>query len=218
MELLKKYISSDVQEETVKDVIDKIVNLKKVSENLNSLIKETKISLTPKTFHPFYDFLYTYYKIYGSVDKYDFLEELKATAADIEITFWNSIIGYFDFVKIVEEQTSFLREMNTIDFQDLISYTFNNNILHNSIIEPYKKWDIEKINITRRTINTFLSCMINDFDNFDSVIYDLNLRFQFDEEKYKYIWNLCEQNKMYLMIKNITEKLNNLYYANEHKE
>lgn len=52
--------------------------------------------------------------------------------------------------------------------------------------------------------------MIDDFKNFEITIYDLNLRFNFDKEKYEYIWNLCEQNKNYLMLKNITEKLNRL--------
>jgi len=93
-------------------------------------------------------------------------------------------------------------------FYDLIEYTFNRHILYNNIIKEYKEWDREKIKIVEKTINTFLQCMIIDFNDLDTAIYDLDLRFQFGREKYQFIWNLCEKNKQYLMMKQIINSLN----------
>jgi len=205
---LLKYITSDAQKDKVDDVIDKLFLLKNVSHNFNDIIENEKIMLDYKTLDLFYDFLYAFKKIYTSVNLENFIDELDEITSDNEITFWKNILKSFNNIKIIEVQTVFLREMNIDKFYDLIEYTFNRHILYNNIIKEYKEWDREKIKIVEKTINTFLQCMIIDFNDLDTAIYDLDLRFQFGREKYQFIWNLCEKNKQYLMMKQIINSLN----------
>lgn len=211
--LLKKYISQNVQKELLEDVINKLQILKEKTDNLNRLFKNQKMALDLKTIEPFYNFLHAYHKICDMVNQTEFIKELETVSSGNEIEFWNSIFQYFEVSKIAESETVFLREMDFNDFKDLVSYTFNANILHESFLKDYKEWDSEKINITRRTINTFLYHIIDDFLDFDTSIYILDIKFQFSNEKYKYIWELCEKNKMYLMLKNITEQVDHLIYS-----
>lgn len=204
---LLKYILPDAQKSKIDVVIEKLLLLKKETNNFNDIVKDEKIVLNYKALDLFYNFLYAYKEIYTFVNTGDFLDELDKLDYDNEIIFWKSIIKSFNQIRITNSQTLFLREMNIDVFSDLVEYTFNRHVLYQNIIKEYKEWDREKIKITEKTINTFLQCMIVDFNDLDTALYDLDLRFQFSREKYEFIWNLCEKNKMYLMMKQITELL-----------
>ena len=213
--LLVKYISHNIQKDLIDDTLNKLSILKAESDNLNNLIKNEKISFDSKTIKPFYNFLYAYYKICDSVNKTEFITELEKVSSGNEVEFWKSIINFFDRTKIAEAETAFLKEMNILDFKDLISHTFKTNVLYGSFLTNYKNWSQEQVNIARRTINTFLYSMIQHFNDYTTTIYIMDIKFHFEEEKYKYIWELCEKDKIYLMLKNITETLDDLYYQLE---
>lgn len=213
--ILIKYISKSAQENLINNTIIKLQILKKESNNFNELFKGQKIFLNSKTIEPFYDFIHAYSEIYNMVDKDNFLGEAEQTMSDNEIDFWNSVFRYFDQVKVAREETKFLRELDIDSFKDLVLHTFNMNILHEGFTRNYKEWNKEKIKIVQRTIRTFLSSILDDFNDYETVIYFLDIKFKFNKEKYSFIWELCEQNKTYLMLKNITETLNYLYYYSE---
>lgn len=202
---LLKYLTSDIQKEKIDDVVNKFIILKKVSQNFKSLFEDNEIVLNQKTMEPFYNFLYSFREIYESINMEDFSKDLDKLPPDIENSFWKNIIENFNYLKVIKAQTSFLREMNIESFSDLMAYTFDNYIMCNGILKKYKEWDINKIRIAERTINTFLKFIIFDFNNFETALYDLDLRFQFSKEKYQFIWDLFEKNKLYLMMKQIIE-------------
>ena len=78
------------------------------------------------------------------------------------------------------------------------------------MIKNYKKWNTDEINVVRKSINTILSYMINAFESTTTAFSDAKMRFDFAKAQFDFIWKLCERDKMYLMLKNITEKLNNI--------
>ncbi len=78
------------------------------------------------------------------------------------------------------------------------------------MIKNYKKWNTDEINVVRKSINTILSYMINAFESTTTAFSDAKMRFDFTKAQFDFIWKLCERDKMYLMLKNITEKLNNI--------
>lgn len=214
---LLKYIMGG-EEEQVKKVFDRLSILKGRTDNFNKLIKDDNIILGSEVVGVFYDFLYAYSEIYDYMDNNKLLEEVKKTFSNNEIVFWNSVIQYFDITKIIRNQTVFLKNMQMSEFTDIVSYTFQNYICYNGSIKKYKKWNEDEIKITIRTINTFLECAIDDFTNFEDTVYTLDLRFQFGKEKYEYIWNMFKEVKLYLMLKNITEKLNKESYIRNLEE
>lgn len=211
-DLLIKYISPTVQKELVDDAVKKFQILKEESENLNRFFRTKKMMLDFKTIEPFYDFLYAFHKICDMVDQKEFIKEIENVSSGNEIEFWNSIFQYFEGVKIAETETIFLRNMDIENFKDLVTHTFDTNILRECFLKNYKGWNKEEVNITRRTINTFLYKMVDEFYDFDTAIYILDIKFQFSKEKYQYIWELCEKNKMYLMLKNLTEMVDEILY------
>lgn len=217
-QLLKKYITSKASNELFEDAIDKLNKLKKQTDNFKIILKNKKIILTYKNRKLFSDFLYSFYCIYKFINIDGFITELKDTSSESEMFFWNSVIDYVESSNISNKETTFLREMDIDKFKDLVMFIFNKNILYNGYLEEYKEWDIEKIKVTWKTLNTFLYNMIDEFNDLESLQFDLNIKFKFNKEKYEYIWNLCEQNKIYLMLKNITEKLNMEYYDEDTPE
>ena len=216
--ILINNLSSCTSTELINDVIEKITLLKKESSNFDNLIKDKRIFINSETRYLFYNFLDSFYNIYIFLETDDFLRDLKDNSSENEISFWDNIINFFKFINTVETQTSFLKEMNYDEFCDLISYTFQNHIMYNDFIKQYKNWNNDQINATKKTINTFLTSMLFNFNSLDVSLYDLNIRFHFTKDKYEYIWKLCEENKIYLMLKNITERLDDYCMDNSHED
>lgn len=206
-QILKKYINGQIRDEIFLSFTKNYNILKERSNQFADIIKDGNITINSKFFDLFYDFIFSYDKIRMSIKTNEFIDELNEFASDNELYFWNSVIEYFDFIDIVKEKTNFLADMDFSSFQDVVSYTFNNNILHNNFVKEYKSWDKEQVRTVQKTINTVLSSMIGDFYDYKTTTHDFKMKFGFEEEKYKYIWDLCEKNKVYLMLKNITEKL-----------
>lgn len=205
---ITKYISASVSQEILNSITSKLETLKKSTKNFSKLINHGKISLSSDNIMEFYDFLHSYSEVHSFVDSSKFIHEIENTSTETELLFWNAIISYFDFANTVLSQTCFLREMNFENFCDIVKYTFENYILCDNLISKDKTWNKDEIMITRKTIGTFLTNMTEKFYNFETTIYDLDMMFHFSTEKYQFIWELCERNKIYLMLKNITEKLN----------
>lgn len=208
---LLNYLKTNNPTYLIIDLIEKLKILKNETNNFSEIIKEQKIVLNYKTIKIFYDFLYAFKKVYKSINFEELLSETQKIESDIELKFWNNIIKNFIQVKIIEDQTKFLKELDFEKFKDLIEHTFNNYILYNGIISDYKDWNRDDVKIAKKTINTFLECVVTDFNNYETVIFDLDYKLEFSNEKYQYIWYLCEKNKMYLIMKNLTEKITELY-------
>lgn len=207
-EVLSKYLISTIRMEDIDIVISKYEHFKKETNTFSDIIRDDEICMTSNSNRQlFLDFLNSYNKISESINMKKFIEDTEDSFAGNEIIFWNTIIEYFEYCNSVKVQTSFLKKMNMNDFQDLVLYTFNRNIKFNNFISEYKTWNIEHIRIVYRLINTILSEMIDEFHDFETAISDYNFRFDLETEKYQFIWNLCEENRIYLMLKNIQETL-----------
>lgn len=205
---LLKHISSTLPKTKLDNVINKFQALKEKSNNFDKIFENDKMILSDNLIDIFYDFLYSFKGIMESVNLNDFSNELDDLPSDNEIKFWKKIILNIKSIKVINSQTLFLKNMEIDDFNDLITHTFNHYIMYNSITKEYKQWDKIKIRIAEKTIKTFLHCMILDFNDLDTALYyDLHLRFEFSKEKYQIIWDLCEKNKLYLMMKQITESI-----------
>lgn len=202
--------AKEVFEEQKNSLIKNYGKLKSLSNNFNDLIEDEVIKLNYKTEKIFYDFLLDFNDIYPCFDTNKFEEVLTEKYHGKEAFFLKNVCQYSELNKLIREQTKFLRILKDDEFEDLISYTFNNCILYNSIIEQYKAWTASDVNIVRKTINTILSSVINDFEDFNMAFLEAKIRFEFSDYQFKFIWDLCEKNKIYLMLKNITEKIDKI--------
>ena len=211
--LMKKIIKSIISNEAPKDNADKFIkcyeDLKEESNNFEDLVYDGKIKLNYKTEKTFYDFLFVFNDLFPYMDTKKLEEEINLSDYDREASFFKIVFQYLAFNKIVKRQTDFLRRLKTDEFEDLIERTYNNYVLNNSVIKNYKKWNTDEINVVRKSINTILSYMINAFESTTTAFSDAKMRFDFTKAQFDFIWKLCERDKMYLMLKNITEKLNN---------
>ena len=205
--IIRSVISKEAPENIVKELIKYYEIIKTESNNFDNLVDDEKIKLNYKTENIFYEFLFLFNETFPYVDSKKIEEEINKKLYDKEATFFKIVLEYIEFNNIVKNETNFLRELNSDEFEDLVEYAFNNYILYNGTINSYKKWNIGEINILRKTLNTILSNMIDDFENPSTAFLETRMKFDFTQQQFNFIWSLCEKNKIFLMLKNITEKL-----------
>lgn len=205
--IIKSIISNDASKDNVEKLIKYYETLKKESNNFDDLVGDEKIKLNYKTEKIFYDFLFAFNDVFLYMNTNKFEEEINQSNHSKESIFFKIVLEYFEYNQFVKNQTNFLRILEIDEFEDLVEHTFNNYILFNGIINNYKKWNTNEINVVRKFINTILSYMIDQFDNTTVAFLETKIKFDFTERQFDFVWNLCEKNKKYLMLKNITEKL-----------
>ena len=208
-DILEKYIIATSNVESIENMLNRYRKLKKETNDFSDIVEDEDVYISSNTVQQlFLDFLNSYDLIHKSINMREVIENIENSFSGNEFIFWSTIIEYFEFCDSVRNQTNFLKELDIVAFQDLILYTFNRNIKFNNFIKEYKSWSTDEIRAVYKLINTILYEMIEEFHDFETMISDFNLKFDLEIEKYQYIWNLCEENKTYLMLKNIQETLN----------
>lgn len=182
--------------------------VKEIDWDYDNLVEDNllKVSYTYKDI--FEDFLLALSKIFKNLDIPSFTSKLNDLESSSEIIFWNLIVEYVGQNIDMNNQTSFIRDMNDESFIDVINFVFNRNIIYDNNYISYKNFTADQVKTIVKVLRTIMYNVIEDFQDIQSIKSTYNFGFDFSDFKYGFIFDLISQHKIELMLKNITEKLN----------